>query len=191
MIARRGSSTRIPGTRPLARSDTAKDAEILVLRHEVAVLRRHNPRPTVTWVDRPSSAPSAGCCPRVCAGCDWCRPEPCCVGTPNSSPAAGPTRDDKPAAHPPRGRSGPWCCRWQKRIPPGGCRRIQGELVGLGHRVAASTVWRILTTAGLDPAPRRPARPGDSSSPRRPMGSLRSTSPTSTPSCSAACTYSW
>jgi putative transposase len=29
----------------LARSDTGKDLEILVLRHEVGVLRRHNPRP--------------------------------------------------------------------------------------------------------------------------------------------------
>ena len=36
----------------LARSDPAKDVEILVLRHEVAVLRRHHPRPALRWVDR-------------------------------------------------------------------------------------------------------------------------------------------
>ena len=36
----------------LARSDAAKDVEILMLRHEVAVLRRTNPRPTLTWLDR-------------------------------------------------------------------------------------------------------------------------------------------
>jgi putative transposase len=32
---------------------------------------------------------------------------------------------------------------------------VQGELVRLGHRIAASTVWQILHNAGLDPAPRR------------------------------------
>jgi len=36
----------------LARSDAAKDVEILVLRHEVAVLRRTNARPALTWLDR-------------------------------------------------------------------------------------------------------------------------------------------
>ena len=36
-----------------------------------------------------------------------------------------------------------------------GYRRIHGELAGLGVKVAASTVWEILTPNGIDPAPRR------------------------------------
>ena len=47
--------------------------------------------------------------------------------------------------------------------PAWGQRRVQGELVRLGHQIAASTVWQILRDAGIDPRPAVRVRRGSSS----------------------------
>jgi hypothetical protein len=49
----------------LARSSASKNAEILVLRHEVAVLRRGNPRPRIGWADRALLAALARISPKA------------------------------------------------------------------------------------------------------------------------------
>src|SRR5690349_17828870 len=82
----------------LARSDTTKDVEILTLRHEVAVLRRTNARPKISWHDRAVLSALSRLRPTRRATCRSCRLEPCCAGTPSSSPAAGPFRTDRQAA---------------------------------------------------------------------------------------------
>jgi hypothetical protein len=75
-----------------ARSDTAKEIEILVLRHQLAVLRRRTPRPRMSWADRALIATLTGYSPRPDAsGCSSPRPRSC-AGTASWSPAAGQRR---------------------------------------------------------------------------------------------------
>ena len=93
----------------LARSDTAKDVEILTLRDEVAVLRRTNPRANMSWLDRAVLSALSRLLPPPLRRIRLVSPQRCCAGTLSSSPVAGPTRNDDQADHACRRRSGTWC----------------------------------------------------------------------------------
>jgi putative transposase len=132
----------------LARSDAAKDVEILVLRHEVAVLRRHTPRPRPSWVDRALLSALSRLLPvelrrlRLVSPRTLLRWHAQLVARRWTYPRRHPGRP--PVRQPVRAL----VLRMARENPRWGYRRIQGELIGLGHRVAASTVWTILKGAG-------------------------------------------
>ena len=83
----------------LARGDAAKDLEILVLRHQLAVLRRQVPRPRPEPADRALLAAVSRVLPRAAGRACWSNPRRCCAGTAGWSPADGPTGIARPAGH--------------------------------------------------------------------------------------------
>jgi putative transposase len=135
-------------------------ARVLSWLDELAVLRRHNPRPVLTWVDRSLLSALSRLLPTHLRQLRLVSPRTLLRW--HSRLVARrwtyPRRQGRPPTPQPIRAL---VLRMARENPTWGYRRIQGEITGLGHQVAASTVWKILKAAGIDPAPQRsgPASP--------------------------------
>jgi transposase len=144
------------------RKQAWKTTEILILRHQLAVLQRRQPRrPSLNWAGRALLASLLGLIPkarrrglRLLVTPDtilrWHRQIVRRRWTARSMRG----KTGRPAT---RRNISALVLRLARENPEWGYRRIHGELAGLAAKVAASTVWEILKKAGIEPAPRRSA----------------------------------
>jgi putative transposase len=143
----------------LARGDAAKDLEILVLRHQLAVLRRQTLPPRLEPADRALLAAISRALPRSRWSCFFVKPETLLRW--HRRLIAGMWTCPRGPGRPPLDEQiQQLIVRLAGENPRWGYQRIQGELLRLGVGVSASAIRTILRRHGLDPARAAQPRPG-------------------------------
>jgi putative transposase len=141
----------------LARGDAAKDLEILVLRHQLAVLRRQIPRPRLEPADRALLAAVSRVLPRARWSCFLVNPQTL-LRWHRWLVAGAWTYPHRQTGRPPLDQEvRQLIVRLARENPRWGYQRIRGELQRLGVRVSATAIRTTLRRHGVDPASRRTA----------------------------------
>jgi homeodomain-containing protein len=171
----------------LARSEQRKEAEILLLRHELQVLRRQVARPQARPADRVVLAALSQALPH---GRSLLFEPATLLRWHRELVRRGWTFPRRPPGRPPMvSQARQLVLRLAAENPSWGYKRIHGELNGLGFTLSPSTVWNILRRHGIEPVPGRArASLGASSFVSRRPGSSSATSSPSTPSGCVGCT---
>ena len=141
----------------LARGEAAKDLEILVLRHQLAVLRRQVPRPKLELADRALLAAVSRVLPRARWSCFLVKPETL-LRWHRRLVAGAWTYPHRQTGRPPLDQeTQQLIVRLARENPTWGYQRIKGELLRLDVQVSATAVCTTLRRHRLDPSPRRTA----------------------------------
>jgi len=141
----------------LARGEAAKDLELLVLRHQLTVLRRQLPRPKLEPADRALLAAVSRALPRSRWSCFFVRPETLQRWHRHLIAGAW-TYPHRQTGRPPLDQDvQQLIIRMAEENPTWGYQRIRGELLRLGVQVSATAIRTTLRRHRLDPAPRRAA----------------------------------